>query len=195
MNSLGLLLLPGGIPAKSRSPSRMQDSRGWRGQRVTDQALRDPFWLWHFTSMHYLSLQKRSAGYTATRFKPWPLTSTCNWRHSSKWQNAFRSWPHGIYVTTSCQQWLPLDLLQQKESILCRLSGHPSFSSQPHLLWVHEIWSLSPPSKQEKDWRYEFLYRKSDAEPRSEGGFWESRITPSLGPTHIHKATTKWGTA
>lgn len=88
MNSPGLLLLPGGILAKSRSPSRIQDSRGWRGQRVTDQAFRDPFWVWHFTSMHYLSLQKRSAGYTATRFKPWPLTSTCNWRHSSKWQNA-----------------------------------------------------------------------------------------------------------
>lgn len=44
--------------------------------------------LWHSTSVCHLSLQKRLVMFTTTHFKPWPLTSACNWRNSSKWQDA-----------------------------------------------------------------------------------------------------------
>lgn len=198
MNSPGLLLLSGGILAKSRSPSRIQDSRGWRGQRVTDQALRDPFWLWHFTSMHYLSLQKRSAGYTATRFKPWPLTSTCNWRHSSKWQNALAG-PGPVEsvfppAVSSDYHWT----CSSKRSLSCVgfrvtpvshlspiFSGFTRSGLCPHLLNKKRIGGKACSAGS--------LMQSPGVKVGSKS--WGLVDSPSLGPAHIHKAITKWGTA
>lgn len=176
MNSLGLLLLPGASRLSSRSPSHMQDSGVKGGREGHRPGSQGSLWLWHFTSMHSTWVYEISR-HTATRFKPWPLTSTCNWRHSSKWENALAGpGPVESYkLPPAVKRWLPL--IRSTKRVYPVWAGVSPSCLSP-IFWVHEIWSLSPPSKQEKGLSMSFWYRKSDAEPRSEGGFWESRITP-----------------
>lgn len=70
--------------------------------------------------------------YTATHFKPRPLTSTCNWRHSSKWQHALAGLGSaGVSVTTSCQQQLQQHLLQQASLYCVDIRTTPVFHLCP----------------------------------------------------------------
>lgn len=63
--------------------------------------------------------------YTTTHFKPWPLTSTCNWRNSSKWQDALAGLgpvetrlPATVTVTT-------VAFTSAQGAVLCRHPSHP----------------------------------------------------------------------
>lgn len=63
--------------------------------------------------------------YTTTHSKLWPLTSTCNWRNSSKWQNALAGLgpmetllPATVTVTAGA-------FTAAQESVLCRHPSHP----------------------------------------------------------------------
>lgn len=136
--------------------------------------------------------------YATTHFKPWPLTSACNWKNSSKWQNALAGLgpaeslvPAAVTVTT-------VALTSAPESVLSRHPGHPVSHLSPVCSGLERSCiSLPPPfyfSKwewiQSIDSRYQPIQNREAATWKGHGlsiGWWHwcQSSSESLGSGSI----------
>lgn len=111
------MLLLSGVhnPGQVTSPILHPAARivgGEEGRRSQTKLSKFSFQLSRFLGLAHLSLWKRLVVYTVTWFKPWPLTSTCNWRHSPKRQNTVAGPGLAESVTTNRQHCTQQVLLQ-----------------------------------------------------------------------------------